>query len=69
MNQKLALCVRSGKYRVGKFVLFANERDKVEDGKIYHFMNYAGHMNDKITQMECFLENNHSEKVIQPLLD
>ena len=24
MNQKLALCVRSGKFRVGKFVLFAN---------------------------------------------
>jgi len=48
-----------------KFVLFANERDKVEDGKIYHFMNYTGHMRNKIKQMECFIATNAAEEIVK----
>lgn len=48
-----------------KFVLFAKECDKVEDGKIYHFMNFAGHMNDKIKKMECFIATNAAEELIK----
>lgn len=52
-----------------KFVLFAREVDKVEDGKIYHFMNFAGHMHDKIKKMEAFLENNSSEELVKPFFN
>ena len=48
-----------------KFVLFAKEWDKVEDGKIYHFMNYVGHMHNKIKQMECFIATNAAEELIK----
>lgn len=48
-----------------KFVLFAKEWDKFEDGKIYHFMNFAGHMHNKIKQMECFIATNAAEELIK----
>jgi len=48
-----------------KFVLFANELSKVEDGKIYHFMNYTGHMHNKIKQMKRFIATNAAEDLIK----
>jgi hypothetical protein len=52
-----------------KFVLFAEDGNKFEDGKIYHFMGFVNHMNGKLQQMEGFLANNASEELVKSLID